>query len=114
MSHQAEAWSVRLADIAGQDFLDIYEWTAVKFGTAQADTYADALSFTIDALRAGPQAVGVRRRDVVSKGLWSLSVKINRRLGSHQVYFRVVENVREIVILRILHNAMEPTRHLRN
>lgn len=112
MSSQAKPWSVRLADAAGQDFRDIYGWTLGRFGATQAELYAAALSLTIDALRAGPLTVGARIRVDVAKGLWSLPVKVKRRRGRHHVYFRVAEGAREVVVVRILHDAMEPTRHI--
>ncbi len=88
----------------------IFGWMIEKFGTAQAEIYATALSSTIDALRAGPLTAGVRKRDDVAKGLRSLQVRVKRRGGRHQVYFRVAERAREIVVVRILHDAMEPAR----
>ena len=105
-------WSIRLSDAAEQDFRDIYLWTDAMFGRAQAEKYATALSNTIDALQAGPKLAGIKSRNDVARGVWSLSVRIRRRRASHQIFFRIAERDREIVVLRVLHDAMHPARHL--
>lgn len=112
MTGRSHPWSVRLADAAERDFRDIYAWTADQFGADQAEVYADALSLTIDALRTGPRIIGAKMRDDVATGLCSLPVKVKRRRGRHHVFFRVAEQTREIVVLRILHDAMDPARHI--
>jgi toxin ParE1/3/4 len=67
---------------------------------------------TIEALQDGPRVVGTKIRDEIAAGLRSIPVKLNRRNARHSVFFRVSENAREIVVLRILHVAMDPARHV--
>jgi toxin ParE1/3/4 len=47
------AWTVRLAEQAELDFLDIATWTVENFGGRQAEFYAETLLLAIEALRSG-------------------------------------------------------------
>ena len=112
MNARAVRWSIRLAQAAERDFREIYEWTVSRFGTAQAEIYENAMVLTIEALQGGPMVVGVKVRDEIAAGLLSIQVRIERRKGRHFVFFRVSGTAREIVVLRILHVAMDPARHV--
>jgi toxin ParE1/3/4 len=103
-------WSVRLSDLAARDIGDIAVWTHNTFGALQAERYADGLSLTIDRLLRGPRVAGVRQCSEISPGLFSLRVRVKQRRGRHLIFFRV--DRREIVIVRILHDAMDFDRHL--
>ena len=106
-------WKVRLTGAAQADFEDALYWTALKFGTSQADIYEETLSDAIEALAAGPQIHGAKSRDNLLSGMMSLHVARNRRKGRQVVLFRVdKDRVRTIEVLRILHDAMDFSRHL--
>ena len=110
MSGAAANWSVRLSEAAERDVRDIAVWTHYTFGAAQAERYVDALSLTLDRLLHGPRVPGVRQHAEIDADLFSLRVRIKRRRGPHLIFFRV--NQREIVVLRILHDAMDLDRHV--
>ncbi|MFM9863889.1 MAG: type II toxin-antitoxin system RelE/ParE family toxin [Micropepsaceae bacterium] len=110
MSRPAAGWSVRLSDLAERDVRDIAVWTHNTFGTVQAERYSDALSLTLERLLGGPHVAGVRERLEISKGLFSLRVRVKRRQGRHSIFFRVDQG--EILIVRILHDAMDLDRQL--
>ena len=112
MSARAVRWSIRLTQTAERDFREIHEWTASRFGTAQAEIYENAMVLTIEALQGGPMVLGIKIRDEIAAGLRSVPVKLKRRKGRHFVFFRVSETAREILVLRILHVAMDPARHV--
>lgn len=107
-------WSVRLTIAAEADFQAIIAWTAEQFGETQAQTYADALSAAVNALKEGPELAGARERNEIAKGLFTLHVARNGHKGRHFVLFRLGMNAERLCIdvLRILHDAMDLQRHV--
>ena len=89
----------------------ILEWTARTFGARQARSYRDTLEAAIRVLEYGPDGPGTKRRDEILPGLRTLHVARAGRRGRHLLMYRVLDpDVIEIV--RILHDAMDPARHL--
>ncbi|MDP3453837.1 type II toxin-antitoxin system RelE/ParE family toxin [Methyloversatilis sp.] len=107
------AWTVRLSAAAETDYRHILRWTTQNFGSAQARTYADTLSLALQALIAGPDAIGVRERPEIGIGIRSLHVARNGRKGRHFVMFRIASNQNSTVIdvLRLLHDSMDLERY---
>jgi len=105
---------VRITAAAEVDFQDIVGWTAEHFGEAQARVYAATLSAALEALIGGPSLPGVKSRDDISKGLFTLHVARSGRKGRHFVLFRIGEDrgVEAIDVLRVLHEAMDLPRHV--
>jgi len=104
-------WSVRLSAAAEADFVDILAWTAERFGVVQARAYATTLTFSLAALSAGPTLPGVKARDEIAEGLFTLHVAREGRSGRHFVLFRVTQVETVVDVLRILHDAMDLPRH---
>ena len=109
MTEAEGIWSVRLAETAEVDFQNIIDWTLEQFGDKQARVYAETLSDALEALAAGPRAIGVRERADIAKGLFTLHVARAGRKGRHFVLFRVHagQQRRWIDVLRLLHDAMD-------
>lgn len=92
----------KLSNLAAEDFAFIYEYTLLNFGVLQADNYTDSLESTFDLLSSSPLmgyecqeiADGVRRHD-------------HQR---HAIFYRQREQ--DIFVIRILHQQMEPLRHI--
>lgn len=112
MSGRKRPWSVTLTDEAERDFSHILRWTAEQFGAPQAARYLTTLLSAIEELAEGPKAPGIKTREDVAIGLLALHVRSRRRKARHVLYFRVIEHRREIAVLRILHDAMDPGLHL--
>lgn len=112
MTAEARAWTVRLTAAAEADFQRILRWTKEQFGEAQAHVYTEALSMALETLAAGPTVIGVRARDDIAKGLFSLHVARAGRKGRHFVMLRIAKEREVIEILRILHDSMDLPRHL--
>lgn len=113
MNRRARQWMVRLSAAAEADFAHIVQWTAERFGRAQALAYAQTLTLALEALYEGPNPAGVRVRDDIGKGLCSLHVGRRGRKGRHFVLFRCAPDSGQVVeVLRLLHDAMDPTRHI--
>lgn len=107
-------WRVRLAPAATNDIQSILQWTTSHFGEAQARVYAGTLNRAIEALEAGPDLPGAKARDDIAKGLMSLHVARQGRKGRHLVFYRTgsPEQPPTVDVLRLLHDSMDPARHL--
>lgn len=94
--------AIDLTGEAERDLIDIYLHGAERYGIAQAERYAAALSAKIETAARNPSfgadyafvLPGLRRYEA----------------GSHALYYRPTET--GILVLRILHNRMDPGRHL--
>jgi toxin ParE1/3/4 len=94
--------SFRLTRDAERDVLDIYLYTLEHFGPAQADAYTSALVARFSTLAAQP-SLGRDFGDIHPG-----TCRANQQ--SHAIYFR--PDADGILILRILHQATDPARHL--
>lgn len=113
MTEAGDDWALLLTESAQSDFRQIIAWTADRFGEGQARSYAETLSQALEALTDGPDVPGAKARDEIQAGLRSLHVAGHGRKGRHFVLFRVTDDRRRrIEILRILHDAMDVSRHL--
>lgn len=94
--------SIVFAPRAVADIDRIFDYTEAQWGTEQAEKYTYELRSSCNRLgetpRAGRSAAAIRKRYFVLG------------CGSHNIFFR--EEKLRIVIVRILHNRMEPSRHL--
>jgi len=107
----AARWNVQLTADAAQDFVRIIRWTRKNFGARQVQTYRITLRETLKALHAGPDIIGVKRRDDLGCGIRTLHVARNGRKGHHFVVFRIGSNS-SIDVLRLLHDGMDLPAHL--
>ena len=93
---------IELTRDAERDLIDIYLYGIEQFGRAQAERYAIALNLRIDFIAENP-------------GMGSDYSAVREDLRryehvSHAVYFR--PTLSGILVLRILHGAMDPGRHI--
>ncbi len=107
-------WDVRLTNAAEADFCSIIDWTADRFGEEQAETYAGIVAAAIEALSDGPKIIGVKRREDIDDGIYTLSVARSAHKGRHLIVFCLAgeDEPQTIYVLRILHDAMDIQRHL--
>ena len=84
------------------DIDQIFDYTEAQWGSDQAEKYTFELRAACrslaETLRPGRSAASVR------KGYFVMGC------GSHNIFFR--DEKTRIVIVRILHNRMDPSRHL--
>ena len=97
----APSKEVVLSPRAEADVNNILLYTWQRWGEAQRDRYEATLDRAIAALAEYPEA-GVR----CSRFFPACR---SRRVGSHVVYYRDLDDVIEVV--RILHGRADPTRH---
>lgn len=101
------AWKVLHTARAQRDHADIIRWTAERFGPEQARVYQATIRLAFAALRTGPDAMGVRQRDDIAPGIFTLHVARNGRKGRHFIVFRVNGDERVMDVLRLLHDSMD-------
>lgn len=105
-------WRVRIGAEAERDLEEIGEWTATTFGVQQARRYRDIILSPIDALHAGPEVPGLKRRDDVGPGIRILQTARHGASTRHFLIVRFDDGERDLVVLRILHDSMDVVRHL--
>lgn len=84
------------------DMLNIWDYGATNFGTAQSDLYVSELKERIFWLSQNP--VAWLTRNDISTGLFCCHE------GAHTIFFEIIED--HLWVYRILHQRMDPTRHL--
>ena len=92
----------RLAPEAKRDLETIWLYTLEEWGLEQANRYTDELTDVFAQLAVGPQ-LGAACDHILTGYRRS-------RVGRHVVYYRMTDY--GIVVVRILHDRMLPTRHL--
>ena len=91
-----------LSEAADRDLAGIYRYSYRQFGANQADAYLDALEQCFGRLAAFPQ-LG-RSIDLLRRGYFRFEH------ASHTIFYvKVAGGVR---IIRVLHERMDPERHL--
>ena len=88
---------------AHRDLAQIAEYTQRTWGTGQKRKYLGALKAALKTLRNTPD-IGSARDDI-SPALRVLSVE------KHLVFYRLTDQD-TIIVVRILHHAMDPAHHL--
>jgi toxin ParE1/3/4 len=109
----------RLARRAQADISHILAASAEKWGVEAARRYAGLLTCAIRWVATEPDGRATRERAELAPGLRSLHVRYLRqddpservRRPVHVLYYRLPQPGL-IEILRILHERMEPSRHL--
>ena len=92
----------QFTDKAERDLEGIIDYTIQEWGVSQANTYLDGLETRAQLLAENPD-LGTTR-DTLSEGLLSFPYE------SHILYYK--KQARGIVIVRVLHQHMDPVKHL--
>ena len=104
-------WRLRLAAQARADIQEAVAWSRDEFGAMQADRYLLAIQATTATLRQSPLGPRTRARDDLAPGLRVLHMRRAGHRGRHLLIYRVAEPD-TVMVLRVLHDAMDPARHL--
>jgi toxin ParE1/3/4 len=108
----------RLTEIAGQDVEGILIYTGREFGPRQRDRYERLLEAAARMVGENPLRPGSRMRDDLGRGLRSFHIeRAARRRGAaaHILYYvrgKLGDGRDGVVIVRVLHEAMEPARYI--
>jgi toxin ParE1/3/4 len=93
----------RLTPAAQRDLSSIWDYTAERWNLAQAETYANEIRAALERIADDPRRG--RPCDEIRESY------LRYGIGSHLLFYR--ENVDGGVdVIRILHQRMDPTRHL--
>jgi len=108
----------RLARPAQLDLADILSTSAQRWGVEGQERYAAVLAAAMRQVAAEPSGPLTRKRPDLRSGIRSFHVRHARRSAEanvrrpvHVLYYRVAGNG-VIEIVRVLHERMEPSRHL--
>lgn len=107
-------WVVRTALRADADFRAVLRWTEQAWGQRQARRYAARLGATLARLEDGPMTLGTAERADLGPGMRIMRMVPAGPPARHFLLFRVDDSCAEptILVLRILHDSMDPARHL--
>jgi toxin ParE1/3/4 len=90
-----------LSEAADADLVDIGVYTIEQWGMGQADIYVGGLIAQMNAVAAGE----------AHAAKITMIAGMNRvRSGLHHIYYRIEGDA--IIVIRILHERMDPARHL--
>jgi len=92
----------KFAEKAERDLKDIIDYTLQQWGALQAHTYLDGLETRGQLLADNPD-LGTKR-EAISEGLLSFPYE------SHILYY--MRQPYGITIVRVLHQTMDPMKHL--
>ena len=92
----------RLSPNAARSIAEFDTYTKENFGPKQAQRYLESLLDRLEYLAEHPEHG--KKRDELKDGYNSYFV------GSHTVYYRLEDNTLEVI--DVLHQSMEPKRHL--
>lgn len=91
-----------LSPQAQNSLQDIRDYTLEHFGKLQTTAYLEMLQKHMKDLAATPTRG--KERDEIRAGYYSSFI------GSHTIYYRIVDTYIEVI--DVLHQSMEPMRHL--
>lgn len=109
---------VRLTREAGQDLAEIARYTVETFGAEQAMRYAALIEHGLALLAKDPHRPASRSGDELRPGVRSLHLSraaARRHAASHVLYYHIAaraDGAQDVVILRVLHERMEPLKRL--
>jgi toxin ParE1/3/4 len=105
--------------MADADLVGILGYSTSRFGAQQRNRYAELIDKAAAMLADDPARPGSRSRDDLAPGVRSFPVEraARRRGAATHVLFYIVERHdpdggADILVLRVLHERMDPTRHL--
>jgi len=92
----------RLTPAAQRDLSEIWDYTEQEWGSRQAETYLEDIRDAVERVATIPDRG--RSCDEIRSGYWVYPS------GKHLIFYIPGDN--GIDIIRILHQRMNPTRHL--
>ncbi len=108
-------WKVILTDTALADLDAILETTLGSFGTVQLNRYATQIESAIRELEeAGDKAPLLKDRPDIQHGIACYPLARQGKASPHQFYLRFDTTSAEpaVIVLRVLHERMDPAKHL--
>jgi toxin ParE1/3/4 len=108
-------WKVILTDSALADLDSILETTLEEFGNVQLERYTSQIQSAIRELKeTGSGAPLLKSRPDIRPGIATYPIAREGKASPHLFYLQLADNTKEpaVVIIRILHQRMDPGFHL--
>ena len=108
-------WKVILTDSALADLDGILDTTHEEYGTVQLKRYSRQITDAIQELEeSGTHSPLFKHRPDIGPGISTYPLSRKGKGSPHQFYLRIEKHEKEpaIIILRILHERMDPKAHL--
>jgi toxin ParE1/3/4 len=113
---------VRLTAPARHDIARLLDWSAENFGAAGRRRYQLLINTALRAIAADPNRAGSRDEPRIGLGRRIYHLRHSRerakgpdgavRLPRHNLIYRVLETADVVIVLRVLHDAMDLSRHI--
>lgn len=109
---------VELTELADADVAEILSQTATIFGPRQLDAYATIIKRGVAMIGESPERPGSVERPGLSRGVRMLHLELaagRRGAAAHCLYYirgRLSNGDDGVVVLRVLHERMEPRLRL--
>lgn len=94
--------TLRLTPAAQRDLSSIWDYTQQRWGAGQAETYVAEIHAAMQRAVGDPERG--RRCDDIRRGYRRYGI------GSHVIFY--IDRPRRVDVIRILHQRMDPTRHM--
>ncbi len=108
----------QFTEIADEDIEGILKTSGKRFGPRQRELYAGLIDRAAEMVAENPERPGSRHRHDLGTGIRSFHLELaagRRGAASHILYYlrgRLSDGSDGVVITRVLHEGMDPTRHL--
>jgi len=108
----------RYTATADNDVEGILLYTTSRFGPLQRRRYAELIDTAASMIAADPMRSGSRVRDEMTPGVRSFPVELAAQrhgAAAHVLYYvpaRLDDGHDGVIILRVLHDRMDPARHI--
>ncbi|WP_157014771.1 type II toxin-antitoxin system RelE/ParE family toxin [Mesorhizobium xinjiangense] len=109
---------LRLTRQADADIENILRETLLSFGAGQVRAYASLIGRGLDMIAEDPMRPSSRERPDIAAGIRSFHLGLaagRSAAAAHHLYYKTMtdgEAGQDIVVLRILHERMEPKRRV--
>jgi toxin ParE1/3/4 len=108
----------QFTEIADEDIEGILKTSGKRFGPRQREVYAGLIDRAAEMVAEDPERPGSRDRHDLGAGVRSFHLELaagRRGAAYHILYYvrgRLSDGSDGLVIARVLHEGMDPTRHL--
>jgi len=115
------AWRLRVSATARSDIKALLRWSEEQFGAAARERYEALVNAALLDIGADPFRQGSRPVPRLTNArFYHLRHSRHRATGvagivtspRHVVFYRVDDHQQRLTVIRVLHDAMEPRRHL--
>jgi plasmid stabilization system protein ParE len=105
-------WTLVPTEAARSDLEGILARSADTFGPDQATVYRATINAALSEIAADPYSPLAPQRDDIAPGVRMMPCARHGRPASHAIAYRIDDDARTVLILRLLHERMDAARQL--